>query len=86
MKLLTATEAAKALGVSRQRICYLLAAGRLPATRFGQAWMIREEDLRAFVRLPRGRPAKSRSGKQALKEDHPSDNVTSVIASSRVDI
>jgi excisionase family DNA binding protein len=60
MKLLTATEAARALGISKQRICYLLAAGRLPATRFGQAWMIRERDLAAFVRLPRGRPAKEK--------------------------
>lgn len=60
MKLLTATEAAKALGVSRQRICYLLAAGRLPATRFGQAWVIREADLAAFTRKPGGRPRKEK--------------------------
>ena len=60
-KLLTVTQAAARLGISRQRVCSLLAAGRLPATRFGQAWMITEEDLAAFVRLPRGRPAKKKA-------------------------
>lgn len=62
MKLLTSTEAARRLDISQQRVRVLIAEGRLPATRFGHIWSIRERDLAFFVRLPRGRPKATAEG------------------------
>lgn len=46
---MTPQEAANELGISRSRVYALIRTGRLPATRRGNRWYIREEDLR-FVR------------------------------------
>lgn len=56
--MLTTTEAAAALKISRQRVLALIASGRLPAQKHGRDWMIEEADLELVkVRRP-GRPRK----------------------------
>lgn len=54
--MLTVTEAAARLGVSPRRVQALIQAGRLPATRFGRAWQLREATVAAFQRRPEGWP------------------------------
>ena len=59
MPLLTAADAARALGISRQRIGVLICQQRIPAERLGRNWAIRSEDLeRAPPRSKGGRPRK----------------------------
>lgn len=50
--LLTTTQAAERLGISRYRVHQLIKEGRLPAVRFGPVWQIDEEAVEAV----RGRP------------------------------
>jgi excisionase family DNA binding protein len=57
MNLLTTQEAAKQLGVSRRRVLALIQAERLPATKFGRDYMIREKDLKLVEDRKVGRPA-----------------------------
>ena len=47
--MLTTNQAAEKLGVSRRRVIALIAAGRLPAEKYGRDWMIRSEGLEAVV-------------------------------------
>lgn len=49
------SEAAKRLGVSRQRVLQMIVDQRLPAERVGQSWSIDESDI-ARRRVPLGRP------------------------------
>ena len=60
MDLLTTTQVAKELGVSKVRVNQLIHLGRLPAQRFGERWAIKPADLAAFKKMKReaGRPAK----------------------------
>ena len=60
-RLLGVPEAAKALGVSRQRIRQLIGEGRLPAIRVARAWVIYGGDLEWFAAKgrPTGRPPKT---------------------------
>jgi excisionase family DNA binding protein len=60
MKTLTTQEAAKRLGVTVRRVNDLITAGRLPAARFGRAYMIKEADLKLVESRPPGRPRKSK--------------------------
>jgi len=61
---ITVAEAARRLGVTPRRVQDMIAAGKLPATRFGAAWQIDPRDLdRPVVRdrkggRPRTKPAK----------------------------
>ena len=55
---LTVLEAAERLGVNRQRVHQFIKAGRLPATKFGPVWMIREADLDLVKDRKPGRPFK----------------------------
>jgi excisionase family DNA binding protein len=57
--LLTLAQAAHRLGVSRQRVHWLIQAGRLPAERLGHAWVIRAADLAVYAPRRPGRPKKS---------------------------
>jgi excisionase family DNA binding protein len=58
MKLLTAKQAAKILGVDDSRVRVLIREGRLPAQKVGRDWVIFEPDLELVrVRKP-GRPKK----------------------------
>jgi excisionase family DNA binding protein len=57
---MTTQEAAAALGVSVQRVRAMIKAGRLPATKHGRDWIIRESDLSGVkVYGKPGRPRKS---------------------------
>jgi excisionase family DNA binding protein len=55
---MTVAETALFLGVSKARVLQFIRAGRLPATKFGPAWVLEERDLVEFKRIPRkpGRP------------------------------
>jgi len=56
MTLLTTKEAAERLGVTTVRVCAMITAGRLPAERFGRAYMIKEADLKLVEGRKPGRP------------------------------
>ena len=56
--LLTTQEASERLGVSARRVIALIEAGRLPASRFGKAYAIKEADLELVAERTVGRPAK----------------------------
>lgn len=68
MKTLTVSDVAGRLGVSVRRVNYLIAAGRLPATRFGRAWAVRDADLKRVEERKPGRPPKSLSKKRGAKK------------------
>lgn len=56
--MMTTTQAAEALKISRQRVLALIASGRLPAQKHGRDWMIEPSDIELVkVRRP-GRPRK----------------------------
>ncbi len=59
MEFLTTQQAADKLGVHRSRVHALIQAGRLPAQKFGNVYMIREEDLKLVEERKVGRPAKA---------------------------
>lgn len=56
---LTTNQAAEKLGVSRRRVLALIEAGRLPADKFGDAYMIDEKDLELVRERKIGRPKKT---------------------------
>src|SRR4030095_468667 len=59
---ITTTEASKRLGVTPERIYQLIEEGKLPARRFGIAWMINADDLPLVENRPKpGRPKKKKS-------------------------
>ena len=67
-ELLAAGEAARLLGVSRQRLDELAEGGRIPRRRIGRGWIYARADLDAFKRQPKsrgGRPRESDSPEQA---------------------
>ena len=62
MKYLTTDQAGEILGVSGRRVRALITAGRLPAHKFGKAWMIDKKDLqKVAVRKPGRPPGEERS-------------------------
>ena len=67
MGALTTREAAERLGVTIRRVNDLITSGRLPADRFGQAYMIQEEDLKLVADRKPGRPPKKGSKKGSKK-------------------
>jgi len=58
-KLLTTKKAAKKLNVSERRIRQFIAAGRLPAIKFGRDWVISKDDLSKVANRKNGRPKKN---------------------------
>lgn len=58
MEYLTTKEVAEKLGVSLRRVQAMIEAGRLPATKFGRDYMIREKDLKLVENRKVGRPKK----------------------------
>jgi excisionase family DNA binding protein len=58
MDFITTKEAAERLGITRRRVVALVTAGRLPATKFGRDYMIREKDLKLVESRKVGRPRK----------------------------
>jgi len=55
-KILTTKQAGKALKVNESRVRQLILAGRLPAQKFGRAWMIKEKDLAKVADRKVGNP------------------------------
>ena len=60
MKGLSVAEAAERLGISIRRVQQLVANGRLPADRFGGAFIINAKDLKLVANRRPGRPKKGR--------------------------
>ncbi len=65
MKLLTTAQAAEKLGgISVDRVQALIRSKRLPAKRFGRAYMIDQRDLKLVADRKPGRPKKSKKVKR----------------------
>lgn len=60
--LLTVAEVAERLSLTSRRITALIEDGRLPAEKFGRAWVIRETDLALIAHRPNGRPRSATPG------------------------
>jgi len=58
--LISVTEAAKRLGVIRQRVFQLIKAGKLPAKMVGSQYVIQESDLELVKDRQTGRPPKTK--------------------------
>ena len=56
--MLTVTEAASRLGVSRRRVIAMIEAGQLPAEKFANVYAINESDLALVADRKPGRPKK----------------------------
>ncbi len=61
--LLSVTEAAKRLGVIRQRVFQLIQTGKLPAVMVGSQYVIKESDLELVADRKAGRPPKDKDAK-----------------------
>jgi excisionase family DNA binding protein len=62
MTYLTTDQAGEILGVSGRRVRALIKVGRLPAQKFGKAWIISKKDLeKVAVRNPGRPPGKENS-------------------------
>ena len=65
-KLLTTSEVAERLGVTRWRVSQIIQSGKLKAEKFGQIYLINEADLKDVLERPKaGRPPKA---KKLVKE------------------
>lgn len=58
---LTTQEAANRLGVTAIRVRQMIAAGRLPAQKFGRDYAIKESDLKLVEGRKVGRPPKAKT-------------------------
>jgi excisionase family DNA binding protein len=58
-RLMTLTEVSERVGLDTSRLRVLIGQGRLPATKYGKTWLVKEGDVKAFEKQPRlpGRPA-----------------------------
>ena len=64
MKKLTAKQAAERLNVNDSRVRQLINSGKLPAEKYGNLWLINEQDLELVQdRKPTGRPPKNDKSK-----------------------
>lgn len=57
MEFLTTKQVAERLGITPRRVQALIEAGRLPGTKFGRDYMIKESDLKLVEVRKVGRPA-----------------------------
>ncbi len=61
MNKITAKQAADKLNVNDSRIRQLIISGKLPAEKYGNLWLINEQDLELVKdRKPTGRPPKAK--------------------------
>jgi excisionase family DNA binding protein len=60
MEFLTTKQAAERLGITPRRVQALIEAGRLPASKFGRDYMIKEDDLKLVENRKVGRPKKEK--------------------------
>ena len=68
MNELTAQQVAERLGVTVRRVQAMIKDGRLPASRFGRALVIRESDLALVADRKVGRPPKAKPGQSNGKK------------------
>jgi len=54
-KLLTSSEAASVLGISRETAAHYAITGIIPASKIGRAWKFKVEDIEQFIRDNRHR-------------------------------
>ena len=59
MNLLSTKEVSKRLGVTVTRVQAMISSGRLPASKIGRDYIIREEDLSFVANRKAGRPRRS---------------------------
>jgi excisionase family DNA binding protein len=59
-RLLSTSEAARLVGVNDSRIRQMIRAGELPAQKVTRDWLIRPEDVEAFLAKPRRGPGRPR--------------------------
>lgn len=64
--LISVTQAAEKLGLSRKRVFEFIRAERLPAVKVGAAYVIKESDLQLVGQRATGRPASDNPTKAAL--------------------
>jgi len=57
-KLLTTSEVAEKLSVSRRRVSAMVQANRIKAEKYGPIFLVREKDLQPVMVRPVGRPSK----------------------------
>lgn len=60
MQLLTTKEAGKILGITAQRVLFLINEGRLPAKKIGRDFVIQKKDLKLIADRKPGRPPMKR--------------------------
>ena len=60
-KLLSVSEVAARLGITRQRVHALITNSQLTATRLGRYYYVEETELERYVALPQGKPHAPRS-------------------------
>jgi excisionase family DNA binding protein len=70
--LLTTEEVAGKLGVTATRVRAMIAAGRLPAEKYGVVYLIKESDLKLVEDRKVGRPSKpkARPDSKASQKKH----------------
>lgn len=68
-ELISVTEAAKRLGVSRSRVHALIRTGRLPATLISNLWVIDAKDLKLVEDRPQGWPKGRKRGRPKKPSD-----------------
>jgi excisionase family DNA binding protein len=61
--MLTTTQAAERLGISRVRVAAMIRTKRLKAQKIGRDWVIDEKDLAAVKDRKPGRPSKRQTTK-----------------------
>lgn len=64
--LISVTQAAEKLGLSRKRVFEFIKDERLPARKVGAAYVIKEADLQLVENRQNGRPASDNPSKAAL--------------------
>lgn len=73
-RLLTTEDAGDRLGVTAARIRAMIAAGRLPAQKFGPVYMILESDLHL---VENRKPQRTNSGKRAAGQMQAEEGISS---------
>ncbi len=79
-QLLTTSEASARLGVADGAVRRFITQQRLPASRLGQYWVIRQSDLDAFAKQQPAPSAMSRAGRPAKAATRAHDKMLGLIA------
>jgi excisionase family DNA binding protein len=66
---LTTDEVAAKMRVSRAMVVQLIDRGKLPATRFGRLWRIKEADLVEYLNRNASRKPEEQKGKRPIPTD-----------------